>query len=51
MNANWQDTLGQGYAPMSYSHLEKKDFNRVLKTIANWKSPGPDLIHGFWIKK
>ena len=38
-NANWQDTLGQGYAPMCYSHFEKKDFNRALKRIANWKSP------------
>jgi len=26
-------------------------FSRALKRIRNWKSPGPDFIHGFWLKR
>jgi len=37
--------------PQWYSHLDCDIFNRALKRIPNWKSPGPDFIHGFWLKK
>ena len=23
---------------------------KILRSIPNWKSPGPDLVHGFWLK-
>ena len=36
---------------MVFSHLDCDTFNRALKRIPNWKSPGPDFIHGFWLKK
>ena len=49
--ASWQDTMDQEYAPMAFSQLQHDDFIRALKRIPNWKSPGPDFICGFWIKK
>ena len=23
---------------------------KILARMPNWKSPGPDLVHGFWLK-
>ena len=49
--ASWQDTMNQEFVPMAFSQLQHDDFIRALKRIPNWKSPGPDFICGFWIKK
>jgi len=35
---------------MSSSNITIASFHLALKRVANWKSPGPDCIHGFWVK-
>ena len=35
--------------PKANIHLEL--LRARLKKIPNWKTPGPDGIHGFWFKK
>ena len=36
---------------VSFSQLSFDDLNSELKRFPNRKSPGPDLIHGIWLKK
>ena len=36
---------------MSFTCLQFDDLFHVLKKIPNWKSPGFDLLHGFWLKQ
>ena len=48
--ASWLSSVGRG-ANMSFSQLSFDDLNSALKRFPNWKSPGPDLIHGVWLKK
>jgi len=50
-NASWKETVNRDYSPMAFSQLEREDFIRTLKRIPNWKSPGPDFIYGYWLKK
>ena len=49
-NASWLSSFNPG-ATMSFTNLDTNDFFSVMKRMPNWKSPGPDLIHGFWLKK
>jgi len=35
---------------MSSCNISILDFQLSLRRVANWKSPGPDCIHGFWVK-
>ena len=28
----------------------KESLKKILGRTPNWKSPGPDLVHGFWLK-
>ena len=49
--ASWINTIDQEYAPMEFSQLSLADFTLALKKLPNWKSPDPDLISGFWLKK
>ena len=30
--------------------ITKGSLKKILGRIPNWKSPGPDLVHGFWLK-
>ena len=30
--------------------INKESLKKVLGRIPNWKSPGPDLVQGFWLK-
>ena len=30
--------------------ITKETFKKNLSRMQNWKSPGPDLVQGFWIK-
>ena len=31
--------------------ISKRDVGKQLKTVPNWKSPGPDGIQAFWLKR
>lgn len=31
--------------------LERERFDQLIKKLGNWKAPGVDIIHAFWIKK
>ena len=30
--------------------LTADKMEKMLKKMANWKAPGPDLVQGFWLK-
>ena len=30
--------------------VTKKSLKKILGRMPNWKSPGPDLVEGFWLK-
>ena len=47
-NASWLSSFNPG-ATMSFTNLDTNDFFSVMKRMPNWKSPGPDLIHGFLV--
>ena len=32
-------------------NITKEDVSIHLRKIPNWKAPGPDGLHGFWLKK
>jgi len=50
-NASWISSMAAPSNAMSFECVALDVFHHVLKKIPNWKSPGLDLIHGFWIKK
>jgi len=51
-NASWLHLVSSIDAPaMLSSQLQSDDFYKALKRVSNWKSPGLDLIHGFWLKR
>ena len=50
-NASWLPLVSSVDAPAMLSfQLQSDDFHKALKKVSNWKSPGLDLIHGFWLK-
>ena len=30
--------------------ITKEILNKILSRMPNWKSPGPDIVQGFWLK-
>ena len=30
--------------------ITKESLKKILGRMPNWKSPGPDLVQGFWLK-
>ena len=51
-DANWLQHLR---SEVNVKKQEKTDINtgslkKILGRIPNWKSPGPDLVQGFWLK-
>ena len=30
--------------------ITKESLKKILGRMPNWKSPGPDLVRGFWLK-
>ena len=30
--------------------ITTRSLKKILGTMPNWKSPGPDLVQGFWLK-
>ena len=33
-----------------YVDVTKENLKKILDRMPNWKSPGPDLVQGFWLK-
>jgi hypothetical protein len=31
--------------------IAAEQMQKVLRTMKNWKAPGPDMVHAFWLKK
>ena len=31
-------------------NITKESLKKILVRMLNWKSPGPDLVHGFWLR-
>ena len=31
-------------------HITTGSLKKILGRMPNWKSPGPDLVQGFWLK-
>jgi len=50
-SAPWLQLLDDLQAPvMDACVIDSSMFLTAVKRIHNWKSPGPDCIHGFWLK-
>jgi len=49
--ASWLVSQPHSSCTMDFQGIQCDDFKYALKQIPNWKSPGPDFIHGFWVKK
>ena len=32
-------------------YITTESLKKILGRMPNWKSPGPDLVQGFWLKK
>ena len=37
--------------PVDHDNITKDDVTIHLRKMLNWKAPGPDGFHGFWLKK
>ena len=45
-----REALGQ-VSPMTTPQISTELFSYAVSRIKNWKAPGPDCLHGFWIKR
>jgi hypothetical protein len=53
-DAEWIGTAKNTYANTAEQRnlqITREDVQRVARRMKNWKAPGPDQVHGFWIKK
>ncbi|KAL0820164.1 hypothetical protein ABMA28_006097 [Loxostege sticticalis] len=54
VNAPWirnEQIRMESVEPMEFEIIPIEIFQNVLKKLNNWKSPGTDKIHNYWIKK
>ena len=50
-NATWLDEIRENHQEKSPDlKLTSQKLRKQLSKTANWKAPGPDYIHGYWIK-
>mgnify|MGYP007065339753 CR=1 FL=1 len=52
-DARWltsQKEEGQGVPQQANVEITPDILKALIKRMPNWKSPGPDEVHGFWIK-
>ena len=50
-NAKWQkDWQSKVNATKQKVNITKESLKKILDRMPNWKSPGPDLVQGFWLK-
>ena len=53
-NAEWIMTVEKEFESFTQQDnisITKEDVSIYLRKIPNWKVPGPDGLHGFWLKK
>ena len=53
-NAEWQMTVEKELECVTQQgnvNIIKEDVSIRLRKMPNWKAPGPDVFHGFWLKK
>ena len=51
-DANWLKDLRSevNVTKQEKIDISKESLNKILGRMPNWKSPGPDLVQGFWLK-
>ena len=53
-NAKWLKDLEdqhQNNQPQEEVHITEQDVQGKVRHMKNWKAPGPDMIHAYWLKK
>ena len=53
-NAEWLMTVEKELECVTQQgniNISKADVSMHLRKMPNWKAPGPDKLHGFWLKK
>lgn len=53
LDAPWLKQVQRGVSElieMEQPIISRSDIENVLKKAKNWKAPGPDKIHNFWLK-
>lgn len=53
-DADWINNIerrSEEIGNMTVGNLTAEDIKRTIRTVSNWKSPGPDKLHNFWVKK
>lgn len=53
INANWikETQNSQDYDQMQFQPYTTEEVGRIISQLHNWKAPGPDGLHNYWIKK
>ena len=53
IDAEWLETLREEKRDIQQDHLviTEDHVKRQVKKMPNWKSPGPDGVQGYWLKK
>ena len=50
-DAKWyKDLQSKVNATKQKVNITKESLKKILDRMPNWKSPGPDLVQGFWLK-
>ena len=49
-DAKWLQDLQSGVNAKKQEriHITTESLKKILYSMPNWKSPGPDLVQGFW---
>lgn len=53
-NADWIDRekdRAQNIAEMEFETIGVEEIKSIIKKTHNWKAPGPDGLHNFWLKR
>lgn len=54
VNAEWlqkERDWAQNVHPMQCSDITTEELKHAVNKVCNWKSPGPDNLHNYWLKK
>ena len=49
-DAKWLTNLQSEVNVTKQESLTKESLKKILRRMPNWKSPGLDLVQGFWLK-
>ena len=53
-NADWLKDLEQDYSQdqeQENIRITEKDLKERVRKMKSWRAPGPDMVHGYWLKK